>query len=789
MIAPGGHRSGSAVRIAATVQALAVDHAVTVALVIGNDPPGPGVVDRCAAWCAEHGVGMDVISAPPKPRNASWRAVRLWVRSVSTGPFGGRRRIPARFAAQVASADVLWVFHIYPFMVGAVPTHRCTVVDIDDLKERLDPAGPHLFAVGRRLHRDAVGRLRRRVLDSAQVVTVSSPNELDHIARMSPRADLALLANTAVDPRTSDRDLNHQAGTAPGVATGTAPRVAPGTAPRVVMVGNLSYRPNAEAASWFVDQVWPRVRAAVPSATFALVGAGADVALTSVGEGDGVELLGEVADLSHELSQASVSVAPVLSGTGTRVKIIEAFAWGLPVVSTTAGASGLNVVDARDLLVADAPASFASAVIRLLTDRELAGRLGANGRAVFEEHHHQTVFDEQVRELSGRAMTAGAAMDITQVVLTGRFAGIERYVTTLAGAMASEGHWMRIVCPDPAVMAAGSATTAQQSAVEFVAATNWRRAAWVVARTRHTDIVHVHTTGSLVGAAVGLVGRSTPLVVTRHFAWRRWSDDDGQGRRIARLRDARPSRRSSSRRRPQWLRAAAQRWVDRQVDGEVAVSQVVADGIGHGAAVIHPGVEQPAYRVPATQRRQSVLVLQRLEPDKATDVALRAWAASSLRHQHWILDVVGDGSQSNDLAAMIDRLAIADSVVMHGHADDVGPLLQRAALLMAPAPAEPFGLSVVEAMAAGVPVVAAASGGHLETLGRVDGAALFMPGDADGAAALLDRLGPDADARQDLADAQLAVQQQCFDLTRQVATMERFYRRMVGPQAHGESVR
>jgi glycosyltransferase involved in cell wall biosynthesis len=331
--------------------------------------------------------------------------------------------------------------------------------------------------------------------------------------------------------------------------------------------------------------------------------------------------------------------------------------------------------------------------------------------------------------------------------------------------------------------------------VELVRAATWRHAAWCVARLRHTDVVVVHTTASLVAAAVGLLGRTTPLVAVRHFSWRRWSDADGQGSRIARLcrptsgpatssptasGPATSSLTASSPAAPGLLRAAVQRWVNGRVDVQVAVSRTVAAGIDGPAVVIHSGVQARPDRTPAAARPNRVVVLQRLEPSKATDVAMHAWALSGLRHQGWVLDVVGDGSCRDALVAQAAQLQLGESVVLHGHVADVAPMLDRAALLLAPCPDEPFGLSVVEAMAAGVPVVAAGGGGHIETLGAVEGAGLFTPGDPVAAAAVLDRLGPDTQARQALADRQAAVQQQWFDLGVQVGAMERLLGSLVG---------
>jgi len=780
MIAPGGQRSGSGVRITATVLALAVDHDVTVVLVIGVDRPDPDVVGRCRAWCGDHGVGLEVVQAPKASGIPLLRAVQLWIRSVLISVRANRPSMPSRLADVVAAADLLWVFHIYPYMAAAVPIHRCTVVDIDDLKEHLDPSGPGALAVGRRLHHSALGRLRRHVVRSVQAVAVSSSAELDVLRSVAPGANLAILANTAAAPSEpgEGRVGNPPADDDPAVAGD--PMCPTPVGSRVVMVGNLSYRPNAEAALWFLRKVWPQVRAANPSATFALIGGGATPVVMAAAEQQGVEMVGEVADLTAELSAAALSVAPLLSGTGTRVKILEAFAWSLPVVSTSVGASGLDVVSGRDLILADDPVSFAEAVIGLLGDPDAAMRLGTNGRVVFDTRHNPGVFARQLRSLSESARAVSAGLDITHVVLTRRFAGIERHVTSLSAALASDGHRVRIVCVDPDVMSAGLATANCGSGVELVAAANWRSAAWRIALIRHSDIVHAHTTGSLVAAVLGLVGRSTPLVATGHFSWKRWSGDDGQGHRIGRLPWGNHRHLTSGQSRSGWFRARAEHWVDRRVTSQLAVSQVVAAGIGGTVEVIHPGVMAPIHRAPAVQRQNRVLVLQRLEPDKATEVALGAWLASGLRQKGWALDVVGGGSQFRELNDLARRLGIDDSVELHGHIDDVLPFLQQAALLLAPAPMEPYGLSVVEAMAHGLPVVASRSGGHLETLGLMAGAALFAPGDARGAGSLLDLLGPDPDARQRLADAQFELQQERFGLAGQVAAMESFYSRLAG---------
>jgi glycosyltransferase involved in cell wall biosynthesis len=97
-----------------------------------------------------------------------------------------------------------------------------------------------------------------------------------------------------------------------------------------------------------------------------------------------------VPDLTVELREAALAVVPIRFGGGTRIKILEAFAHGLPVVTTTVGAEGLEVEDGRHLLVADDADALASACLRLLDDRDLRSRLAAAGRALWQERYRSS---------------------------------------------------------------------------------------------------------------------------------------------------------------------------------------------------------------------------------------------------------------------------------------------------------------------------------------------------------------------------------------------------------------
>jgi glycosyltransferase involved in cell wall biosynthesis len=145
---------------------------------------------------------------------------------------------------------------------------------------------------------------------------------------------------------------------------------------RAVFTGVMRHQPNADGARWFAREILPRVRRQVPTASLAIVGADPPSDIVAL-ESATIQVTGRVADVRPYLQGAGVAVVPLRSGGGTRLKILEAFASGTPVVSTSLGAEGLDVRAGEHLVIADSPADFAGAVVRLMTDPMLAARLAA----------------------------------------------------------------------------------------------------------------------------------------------------------------------------------------------------------------------------------------------------------------------------------------------------------------------------------------------------------------------------------------------------------------------------
>lgn len=299
------------------------------------------------------------------------------------------------------------------------------------------------------------------------------------------------------------------------------------------------------------------------------------------------------------------------------------------------------------------------------------------------------------------------------IVVTDSFGGVERYVSEVASGFADDSWQPTVVGGNERAMRA-----ALREGVRWLPGRNPLEALASVRRAGRQDICHAHMT---YAEAVGIAARrahSAPIVSTRHFAAHRGKT------RVGRFTAP---------------------WIARNLSCEIAISRFVADHVERPPdCVIVNGVPDS----PALWNRENrvVLVAQRLEPEKDTLTALRAWQQSGLADQGWSLRVVGDGSQRRELEDQA-RSHGGDRVAFAGWVGDMRSEFEQAGMLLAPAPSEPFGLTVVEALAAGVPVVAAAAGGHLETVGELPSARLFRPGDADDAAAAMGALLAD-DARE-----------------------------------------
>lgn len=218
---------------------------------------------------------------------------------------------------------------------------------------------------------------------------------------------------------TSARDEGFVRHAAPGTRTAVVPnavdteRFAPdgaggaGEPGLIAFSGSNHYYPNAEGLQYFLREVFPLVQRARPDAHVAVVGYSPPELVREWASAD-VQFKGVVPDLRPELGRARAIIAPLLSGGGTRLKVLEALALGKAVVSTTVGAEGIELVPERDLLIGDTAERFAAQLVRVLADDALAARLGAAGRAVVQERYDWSAAVARLEGFYGELVGGGA---------------------------------------------------------------------------------------------------------------------------------------------------------------------------------------------------------------------------------------------------------------------------------------------------------------------------------------------------------------------------------------------
>jgi len=266
----------------------------------------------------------------------------------------------------LASAVPFDVVHVEPsrmaFYLEAVPrgTHTKSILVFHNQSY-------HQFARIQRVTHQPLARLRA-LLYSRQMqgweplyaqrfdrCIVVSESERNMLLAANPRLKVDVIPN-GVDTKT------HQ------------PMARENALPHLLFIGTMSYQPCVDGAAFLCGEILPRIRRMLSGVQVWIVGPDPVPEVVRLG-GDGVHVTGRVADVAPYYRESAVSVVPLRAGGGTRLKILESMALGRPVVSTSIGCEGLDLVDGKHILVADEPERFAQSVVRLLTDEELYERM------------------------------------------------------------------------------------------------------------------------------------------------------------------------------------------------------------------------------------------------------------------------------------------------------------------------------------------------------------------------------------------------------------------------------
>jgi sugar transferase (PEP-CTERM/EpsH1 system associated) len=222
-------------------------------------------------------------------------------------------------------------------------------------------------------------RMEQDVLKSFFAHTVVSDLERDKLLKRAPEAKVHVIAN--------------------GVDTAAfARRESAAVSRSLLFVGSMDYHANSEAVLWFCHEIWPRIAAEFPNLNFKIVGRNPPAAVQRLAS-DRIAVTGTVEDVRPYYHAAFAVLVPLRVGGGTRLKILEAMAAGVPVISTRLGAEGIAAEDGKQILLADTPADMAAAIRALLTQAGLAASLRDSARTLVETNYDWQVLGEKLAGL------------------------------------------------------------------------------------------------------------------------------------------------------------------------------------------------------------------------------------------------------------------------------------------------------------------------------------------------------------------------------------------------------
>jgi glycosyltransferase involved in cell wall biosynthesis len=165
---------------------------------------------------------------------------------------------------------------------------------------------------------------------------------------------------------------------------------------KLIFVGSMDYLPNNEAVLYFYDNIFPLILKKYPTVTFSIVGKNPSAKVLRLARHKNITVTGFLPDTRPNMTAASIVVVPLISGSGTRLKILEAMALGKAVVSTSIGAEGIEYTDGKDIIIADTDQNFAEKVLYLLSNNDVALKIGKNARRLVEKKYAWKIISDKM---------------------------------------------------------------------------------------------------------------------------------------------------------------------------------------------------------------------------------------------------------------------------------------------------------------------------------------------------------------------------------------------------------
>jgi len=335
----------------------------------------PGDPDPALAIPAGLVDKLNVVDLPYHSKQPLARALRNMSRIVRNRPplldrFSGfQDEIANLLAGRHYHVAILEHFWCAPYIAQLRPCSEQVILDLHNIESvwhrsvaaSENPA--RAFALRR--FATACVALERKWLPRFDRLLVTSQEDLQRVRSMAPDSKITIYPNALPYAEAPPREERNE----------------------IVFSGNLEYAPNISAVRFFRERVWPTLRSRWPNLRWKIIGRNPQ-AIRSIVAGDaGIEVTGVVENALVSLAQSQLAIVPMLAGSGTRVKILEAWAAGTAVVSTTLGAEGLECRDGEHLILADGPDNFANVLSNLLESPADRVRIGSAGRLLFEQNY------------------------------------------------------------------------------------------------------------------------------------------------------------------------------------------------------------------------------------------------------------------------------------------------------------------------------------------------------------------------------------------------------------------
>lgn len=357
---------GGPLRSASLLEYLASRYDVDVVLFCERGSPDPR--SSFPADRARRISTIDLTYHSKSPAARFWRTAWRFARNRPPliDRFSGyEEKVRSATAGEIYDLAVIEHLWCAPYVAQIRAQARCALLDAHNIEsiwhERVGRTGGFLQTVAFARFAGACRKFERKWLPLFDGVLVTSPEEARHVST----------ARAIVYPN----------------AIPFVPRPRRNEEQEIVFTGNLGYQPNVTAVRHFKDAIWPRIRDRAPDLVWRIAGKNPE-AIASFVDGDSrIRVTGNMADAIAVLASAKVAVVPLLAGSGTRFKIVEAWAAGTPVISTRLGAEGLPYNAGEHLLICEEPREFAEAVLFLLEAPEARAQLAEAGRRLYETRY------------------------------------------------------------------------------------------------------------------------------------------------------------------------------------------------------------------------------------------------------------------------------------------------------------------------------------------------------------------------------------------------------------------